>query len=276
VSYALYFGCLIPSRLPFLEKSVKELLSKLGLEYEEMAEFSCCCDPIIGKSLSLDAWLAVAARNISIAESANHTIVTTCNGCFSSLNEANHILKKDANLRSAVNKILKEVGREFKGSIDVIPLTKIIHELGKDKIQEYVTKALDYKVAPQYGCHLILPEKTTGIGSSRHPTLIDTLSEWVGTTPVNYIDSPMCCGSGLETIKKETSQGMLHEILDYMRDKNATHIVTPCPFCFMQFDQGQAKETEKLPVLYISELYNLAFGASPDEIGLKYHKVPVP
>jgi heterodisulfide reductase subunit B len=276
MSYALFLGCLMPSRLPFLEKSVKEMMNKLGIDFVELDEFSCCCDPIIGKSLSLDAWLAVAARNIAVAEAEGHNIITTCNGCFSSLNETNHILKNDPALKEKVNDILKELGREFKGSIEVLPLAKLLYDMGKDKIKEHVTNALDFKVATHYGCHLIFPEKSTGIDSSRHPHILDSLSEWVGAKTVNYTNSPLCCGSGLETIEKETSHEMLHEILERMRNNNATHIVTPCPFCFMQFDQGQANETEKLPVLYISELYDLAFGSSPEEIGLKYHRVPVP
>jgi heterodisulfide reductase subunit B len=276
MSYVLYLGCLIPSRLPFLEKSVKTMLDRLGVDYVETEEFSCCCDPIIGKSLSLDAWLAIAARNIAVAEELGSDILTSCNGCYASLNEANHILKSDEELRKAANSMLKEVGKEFKGTIDVLPLTKVVHDLGKDKIAKLVTNEMDLKVAPHYGCHLILPEKVPRMDSSRNPKIIDTLSEWVGAEAVDYSNSPMCCGSGLNSIKKETSSEMLSEIVGLMQEEGATHIVTPCPFCFLQFDKGQEKEQEKLPVLYISDLYNLAFGASPEEMGLKYHKVQVP
>ena len=49
----------------------------------------------------------------------------------------------------------------------------------------------------------------------------------------------------------------------------ATAILTPCPFCFVQFD---IRQKEGLPVLYLAELVALAFGATPEQIGLKYHK----
>jgi heterodisulfide reductase subunit B len=275
MSYSLYLGCLIPSRLPYLEKSLYVLMEKLGIEYSVSDEYSCCCDPIIGKSLSLDTWLAIAARNITVAEAEGHDILTTCNGCFSTLNEANHILKENQALKAQVNETLKDVGREFKGTAEVVPLTKVMHELGQDRIKGLVSNGLDYKVASHYGCHLILPERTAGIDNSRHPAMLDELAEWVGVTPVNYSSGPKCCGSGLNTTGREASSEMLTEIIGSMIEKGATHILTPCPFCFMQFDQGQAKEEKKLPVLYISELYDLAFGSSADEIGLKYHRVPV-
>ena len=45
------------------------------------------------------------------------------------------------------------------------------------------------------------------------------------------------------------------------------------PFCFVQFD---IRQKEGLPVLYLSELLALAFGATPEQIGLKYHKTRLP
>ena len=92
---------------------------------------------------------------------------------------------------------------------------------------------------------------------------------------MNYTDSPKCCGSGLTSTQVETSTQMLSEIVGEMIDHEATHIVTACPFCFMQFDQKQkdAGLPKQLPVLYLSELYEKAFGLSGEDEGLKYHKV---
>ena len=49
--------------------------------------------------------------------------------------------------------------------------------------------------------------------------------------------------------------------------------------CFQQFDTRQREiskvyETDyAIPVLYITELYALAMGVSPEEIGLKLHRI---
>jgi heterodisulfide reductase subunit B len=48
--------------------------------------------------------------------------------------------------------------------------------------------------------------------------------------------------------------------------------LTPCPFCFVQFD---LKQKDDVPVLYLAELLALALGASSDEIGLKYHRIKI-
>lgn len=275
MKYVLFTGCLISSRLPFLESSARKVLGALGVDYVDSNAFSCCFDPIMLKSLSLDLWLSVAARNISVAEELGRNMVTLCNGCFSSLNEANHYLKNDNELRAQVNTALSEIGREFKGTLEVVPLAKLLLELGEQKTKELTSKKLEtYKVATYHGCHMIWPKKTTGIESTRNPAVLNTLSSWLGAQPIDYTDSPMCCGSGLTAVQVDTSTQMLSETLRKMIEHEATHIVTSCPFCFMQFDQKQkdVASPKQLPVLYISELYELAFELSSEELIWKYHR----
>jgi heterodisulfide reductase subunit B len=67
---------------------------------------------------------------------------------------------------------------------------------------------------------------------------------------------------------------MLTAVTDMMKASGANVVVTPCPFCFVQFDQKQSKNT-KLPVLYITELYALAFDILKDKDDLKYHRIKV-
>jgi heterodisulfide reductase subunit B len=65
------------------------------------------------------------------------------------------------------------------------------------------------------------------------------------------------------------SNAILQEGVDSFKQAGANCILTPCPFCFVQFD---LRQKQGLPVLYLSELVALAFGASPEKIGLKYHR----
>ncbi|MCK5548731.1 MAG: CoB--CoM heterodisulfide reductase subunit B, partial [Thermoplasmata archaeon] len=143
MEFVIYTGCLMPSRLPYLESSTRKVLDALGVDYVDSTKFSCCFDPILLKSLSLDLWLMTAARNITVAEELGRNILTLCNGCFSSLNEANHYLKTDKELLEKVNAALSDVGREFKGSIEVVSLTKALLDIGEEKIGELTVKRLE-------------------------------------------------------------------------------------------------------------------------------------
>ena len=88
MKYGIFWGCAIPSRLPFIEKATGFVLGKLGVEAATIADATCCMDPIVMKSLSADAWLATAARNLAVAkEQGFDAVLTLCNGCFCSLNE---------------------------------------------------------------------------------------------------------------------------------------------------------------------------------------------
>ncbi|MHA2290210.1 MAG: CoB--CoM heterodisulfide reductase iron-sulfur subunit B family protein, partial [Promethearchaeota archaeon] len=56
-------------------------------------------------------------------------------------------------------------------------------------------------------------------------------------------------------------------------------ICVNCPACFQQFDMRQ-RELSKLhdinyniPVIYLTELLALAMGFSPEELGLKFHRI---
>ncbi|NIP35539.1 MAG: CoB--CoM heterodisulfide reductase subunit B, partial [Thermoplasmata archaeon] len=61
-AYALYHGCLIPARAPFLEASTKMVLDDLGIAYEDLEGTSCCVDPTTLRGTSERAWLVLNAR----------------------------------------------------------------------------------------------------------------------------------------------------------------------------------------------------------------------
>jgi heterodisulfide reductase subunit B len=269
--YAFYPGCLVSTRLPFLEKSAKLVLNELGVGLTDLKGTNCCFDPIVLKPLEHEVWLVMAARNLAMAEEADMNLLTLCNGCFCSLNEANLILKKDEKKRVNVNEALNEIGREFKGSIDVMHVVQLIQDMGREKISEKVkNNPTGLKVGAHHGCHLIRPREFAQIDDKRRPTVLDDLVSWVGAETADHAEDLMCCGGGLMGVDDKTGQTMLNAILDLMRNKGTTHIVTPCPYCFVQFDIRQKENS--IPVLHLLELYGLALGFSPDEMGLKHHR----
>ena len=66
-AYSFFPGCLIRARLPHIEKSARIVLERLGVELSEMEGASCCPNPVNFRDLDHEAWLTLAARNLSIA-----------------------------------------------------------------------------------------------------------------------------------------------------------------------------------------------------------------
>ena len=93
--FAFFPGCLIPARHPAMEMAIRETLPKLGIEIVDLEGTSCCPDPIYFKSKDKVAWLAVAARNLCMAEEQGLDIFTNCSGCTATLSETYHLLQED-------------------------------------------------------------------------------------------------------------------------------------------------------------------------------------
>jgi heterodisulfide reductase subunit B len=274
---SFFLGCIAPNRYPGIEAATIKTLKKLDIELDDLEGASCCPAPGVFRSFDKTTWLSLASRNVTLSEELGDDILTVCNGCFGSLTDANEMLKKDPALKESVNKILAEVGREFKGTQDVRHIIEYLYqEVGPEKIKEAVTNPLDLKVAVHYGCHLVKPSKERHLGSSENPRFFDELVEATGATSVDYEDKMACCGAGggARTAVLDTSLQLAKNKLEHMVAAGVDCIVDACPFCHLQLDVGQTeikKKFEKeynMPVLHYSQLLGLAMGFTPEELGI--------
>ena len=283
--YAFFLGCIIPNRYPGIELAMRDVAQVLGIELKDMEGASCCPAPGVFKSFDKPTWLALAARNLCIAEALGCDIVTLCNGCYSSLKEANKILKEeDPASRGKVNKILQDFGKEFHGTIDVKHVVEVLYrEIGIEGLRGLVKKPIHLDVAVQYGCHLLKPTKDREVKSSERPTFLDELVEVLGPRSVPYRDKMMCCGAGggVRSSYLDVSLDMAREKLENIKNVGVDCIVSPCAFCHLQFDRGQIELRNMLgvdfniPVMHYVQLLGLALGLEPKRLGLYSHAVPM-
>lgn len=271
--YLLFRGCLIPTRLPFLERSSLFVLDKLGIEQDQMAGATCCVEPIGLRSLAEDTWLMVTARMLALAEKSGRDILSLCNGCYLSLEESRQALE-DEITRAKVNAMLGEIGLQYTGNVRVRHFADIVMEAGEEKVRSLVCAPQDkLKLAAHPGCHMVRPSAKLRIDDSFAPKVLDEIASWCGSEVMVSEKWPKCCGGGIAGIDEKVSSRMLEDSTSSFRPSGANCIVTPCPFCFVQFD---LRQKDGLPVLYLAELLALAFGATSEQIGLKYHKTRLP
>src|SRR3990172_6478207 len=102
----IFWGCQIPARFPFIEKSIRAVFKKLEYPIKDMDGFTCCPEKALVNNLSREAWYLTAARNLSVAESAGDeiTLIGPCNGCYSTLKAINSELNYNLHLKEKVNK----------------------------------------------------------------------------------------------------------------------------------------------------------------------------
>ena len=276
--YALFLGCVAPARYPGIESATREVCKTLGIELVELEGAGCCPAPGVIKSFEQDAWLAIAARNLALAQKKGVDIMTICNGCFGSLFDAAHILHEDPEKLRSVNKILREVGLEYDGNTKVHHFAEIFYkDIGTEAIKAHVKNPLTMNVAVHYGCHFLKPSHLKQLDDPERPKVLDELVEATGAKSINYKDKQMCCGAGggVRSGNPSLAAKFTEEKLKNIKKVGAQYIIDVCPFCHLQFDRTQ-KEIPgyDIPVIHLSQLYGLALGVPVEKLGLDAQEIP--
>ncbi|MFX0107769.1 MAG: CoB--CoM heterodisulfide reductase subunit B [Candidatus Hodarchaeota archaeon] len=282
-TYSFFLGCVMPNRFPNLEKSIRVVLPRLGIELEDLEGASCCPAPGVIRSFNEPTWLALASRNLALAEDSGHDLITGCNGCYGTFKEALAEVHDHPERLKEVQNIFKDIGIKYKAKVDAKHVIEVIHELGNEKIKELVTQPLtNIKVAVHYGCHLLKPSKTRPWPQTQKHAFLDDLVDATGANSTKYKDKDMCCGAGggVRGGQVAVSVDIAREKLDNMLDAGVDCIVNVCSFCHLQFELSQEQLNKELgerkyqiPVLYYTQLLGLALGIGPDELGLNKHIV---
>ncbi len=279
LKYLFFLGCLIPYRISSYEISARKVLARLGVELVEMPEFNCCgfvLDPV-----SHDTMVALAARNLCLAEQKELNIMTLCNGCFSILNHVNKNLKENEDFREKINGYLREIGMEFKGTIEVKHIIHVlIKDIGLEKLKNAVQRPLNtLRVAQHSGCHVLRPAKDVSFDDPENPTALKNLIRATGAECLNYIDEPECCGAPIIGVNDKIPLQVARGKLERIRAVGAQAMITVCPSCHMMYDLNQPRiektfnEKIGIPVLHYTQLLGLAMGFSPDELAIKELRV---
>ncbi len=281
MKYAFFLGCLIPAREASYEVSVRKVLPELGVELVDMKGANCCA-PFSIQSVDYSSWLSLAARDLCLAEEMGLDIMTLCNDCYESLLMVNTILRKNPELKNQVNQTLSEVGREYKGKVEVKNLVDVLYgDVGLGKVKNAIKEPiLGLKVGAQPGCHLTKP-KRIHYELLRGFNELDELVQATGAESVPYERKEMCCGGPLRDINDDLARQVSRQKLMALKDADVQAIVTVCPFCFLQLDLGQLEikrhfnEEYNLPVIHFIELLRMGMGMKLEDWEVKAHRIPI-
>jgi CoB--CoM heterodisulfide reductase subunit B len=278
--YTLFLGCIIPARFPFMEKSTRLVLSRLGCILHDLEGATCCPTKSIIKPIGDLAWYVTAARNLALAEKAGHDLLVPCNGCYSTLKSVEVEMHVNPGIREEVNALLASAGLEYRGTIGVKHLVEVLHdEIGIPKIKQYITKSFEgIRIAAHHGCHMLRPSSSIFFDDPNKPKKFDALIEALGAKSIDYETKMLCCGGNLNTSDEPEEATALARMKLIEVTKKADAMALTCPSCFMQYDSRQymmQKTGEKLnvPILFYPELLGLAMGFSTQELGMGMHRI---
>jgi CoB--CoM heterodisulfide reductase subunit B len=279
--FAIFWGCTIQTRFPFIEKSTRMVLESFKLPYRDIDGFTCCPEKSLVNNVDHGAFVVTAARNVALVDELGYDLVSPCTGCVSNLATVRGELNANPREKAEVNSLLKEVGREFTGSAKLNHLVPFFHDaVGIHAIKQKIKR--DFKgmrIALHYGCHMIRPSHALKNDDPLNPVKFDNLIRGLGAESLQFMTKLMCCGQGLDRIDEHD------KALDFARIKlkelkamKADALVLCCPSCFLQFDNNQflmEKEGERfgIPIIYFTELLGLALGFDAEELGMNNHRI---
>ena len=275
MKYAFFIGCTALARLWGYETSSRKTAAKIGVELVDMPGSSCCGTTYL-ETLDEITALALAARNICIAEEMGLDIVTICNGCTEALVKANKKLKEDPELRAEVNHVLADVGKEFKGTVDVKHYVRMLKDdVGLEKLGSMVVKPFEgLRVGAHYGCHMLKPSDVMLYDDPEAPTTLDELIDLTGARSVQYPNKLECCAGPIMGVREDVTWSVGLEKVETVK-KYADVMVTACPFCYITYERCQlmAENSPEVPVVHYPQLLGLALGLDYEDLGLEENKV---
>lgn len=266
-----YPGCTVKATALRDEKASLSVLRVLGIEPIEVENWICC-----GAVYNLPRDVVIQAvapiRTLIRSEltmkknNAANILLTLCSMCNHVLKMADNLYKNDVDAAYKLNAFLSDEQANYEGRLRIMHFLEILRDIvGYDKVKEKLQRSLKgLKVASFYGCFILRPREVA-IDDPEDPVVIEEILLRLGANPVDYPYRNECCGSYNVVIAPEHVWDRAKDIAESACDYGAELIVTTCPLCAYNLEEGQKKRKKELrgrelPVLYVSELVAYAFG----------------
>jgi len=277
--YLFYPGCSMEDVARSYMTSLLAIKDGIDIELQEIEDWNCCGATEYFSVNQLPAY-ALVSRNLALAqEQANgtNTIVAPCSACYLNLSKTEQYLRENPALNETVNQALGVGGMKYDpGSLEVRHLLDVIYnDIGLETVKQKVTNPLKgLRIAGYYGCLILRPDVNHRWPDAERQTALEDLLEALGATVVDYPMRSQCCSGHMPQIDCGTAYEMIRYLIRGAADQGADVIAALCPMCQLNLDMYQKEmdryfgEKYSIPVLYITQLIGLAFGISPDELGI--------
>ncbi len=276
--YAYYPGCSAAGTGIAYTDSLRYVTARLGIGLDEIPDWNCC-GATAAHATGHDLAIALAARNLALAEPMGLDIAVPCAACYSRLKVAQHYVKESAQHQKKVEEIIDlpyTAAHEVKNMLEVLDDEAVYARLQKRLFQPLS----GLKVACYYGCLLVRPVDIAKFDDCENPMSMDRLMSAIGAEPVPWAFKTECCGASNQVCNPKDSRPLIYRILRNAQANGAQAIATACPLCMLNLDMRQKEINETygegfdLPVYFFTQLMGVALGATPEEMAMKKHFHP--
>ena len=257
VSY--YPGCSLTGTAKEYGESIEAVSKTLGIELKELPDWTCCGSSSAHVTDDMLA-VALAARNLEIADKAGMDIMVPCAACYQRL--------KVAEKELLTGKAIEGISSKYEGNLRILHSADFFWEdIGEKALSEKVKKPLaGLNPVCYYGCLTTRPPKITDAKNPEDPQAMDDLMKSLGANVRNWSYKTDCCGGNLILTHPDIAKELIKKLLDMAEEAGADCIVAGCPMCHSNLDSRQseisqgAEKEYNTPIFYFTELMGLAFG----------------
>lgn len=270
VKYSYYPGNVARQSSFEVEDTIQPLCKSLGIELIEMVGYNSDGGNII-KQGNRELQLALNARNIALAESNGHDIITACASAQGILHETLDTFHKDPIALANANRVLeKTTGMTVSGEISTNHLLHVlVDEIGLDKVEAAVVNPLDLDIACYYGPHM-QREGACGGDDAWNPNYMEQLITALGGNPVEFRTKTSSVGNPSLLSLGDSVMKMTARVLNDAKKSGAQVLVSACTQSHSNLDSYQGKagrvasKDTNIPVVHLSEIVAFALGHFPD------------
>ena len=257
VSY--YPGCSLDGTAREYRESLESVAKTLDLELEELQDWTCC-GASSGHVTNDELGIALAARNVIIADKTGKDLLVPCAACFLRLKAAEKQLK--------AGKKIEGISDHYEGKFNIRHSATFLREAFPEKIlATKIKKSLaGLNLVCYYGCLVTRPPKITDAKNPEDPQEMDELMSFLGASVKNWSFKTDCCGGNLILTHPVIARNLIKKLIDAAEEAGADCIVVGCPMCHSNLDTRQKELSQSdgkkysMPIFYFTELMGLAFG----------------
>jgi len=278
MAYTYFPGCCMHGFARHCQDSLYAVFDAFGLELRELKDWNCCGATTY---ISVDEHqaIALAARNLALAEREGLEIVAPCTACYMILKKTKDYLARYGELRAKIDSALATVGLRYEGKIEILhPLEILLRDVGVKGLKAKVKKPLrGWNVAPYYGCLIARPYP---LSEGFSLEAFDAFIPAMGANLVDFELKARCCGGSLTGTVEEVGHRLVYILLHQAKLANAHVLVTVCPLCQLNLEAHQGKikrqyhDDVTIPIPYFTQLIGMALDLPEKALGL--HKLLVP
>jgi heterodisulfide reductase subunit B len=277
MKFGYFPGCSQKGSAREYELSLKRVIERLGVTFEELSDWSCC-GATSAHATNHRLSNALAMRNVMLAEHQGlENLIAPCAACYNRLIVSKNECKNHPELKRDAEELLSAT---LRNEISVLNILELFMRIGLDKIVENrLCELSELIVACYYGCLLVRPAEITKFDDAEMPTSMEKIVEATGAKTVDWNYKVECCGAAHSIARRDIVVDLSKKIIDDAVLHGANVIVVACPMCHTNLDMRQRVMKrvyaghKEFPVLYLTELIGLSMGMSKKELGIDLHYV---